>query len=271
MSRLRVLPLLAVALLCFTGCFEVEQEYTLNPDGSGMVVHQVRQADVMGQGEAGLKDMLKQQLEEAEGVDAWSDIAVRVTEDDSLEFRGTAYFANLNELSLKDAETLRFRWEPLAGGKGRLVLATGEDGGSAPATGSGDTQAQIDEALKEWKQMRPMMQGVLGSFKWKASFHLPGEVTASSSFETTGPQDVIFAIDGERYFEEIDSMMSDPDFLRTQAESGNLEMLDPQSDEMPSILIERLFGEDGAYVTTSAATKPSFDYDSAVEAARNAV
>lgn len=267
MSRSRVLSLLATALLCLTGCFEVEQEYTLNPDGSGKVVHQVRQPDVMGQGEAGLKEILKQQLEEAQGVDAWSDITVRVTEDDSFEFRGTAYFSNLNDLSLKDAETLRFGWEQMSGGAGRLMLQTEATSESTPAGSSDDAQERLDEALKEWKQMRPMMQGLLGSFKWQASFHLPGEVTASSNFEKSGPREVLFAINGERYFEEIDAMMSDAEFLEQQAAQGSLDMLDPESEAMPAVLVTRLFGEDGAYVTTAAAAKPTFDYASAVAAA----
>jgi hypothetical protein len=266
MSKLRVLMVLAVALVCLPGCFEVDQEYTLNPDGSGKVVHKVKQPDLMGQGASRLKEILKEQLTSAEGVDAWSDVSVELTDDGSTLFTGTAYFSDLNSLKLEGGDAFRFRWDAAAGGAHRLSMATGETG-SDPA-GAPNTEAEIREARTEWNQMRPMMQGLLGSLRWRATFHLPGNVSDRASFETSGPSVVTFSMTGDRYFQVMDELMSDEAFLEGQAKQGSLSgLMDPGGD-LPPDLVTRMFGENGVYALVPS-SRPQFDYASAVTAAQD--
>lgn len=261
MRKTHFLAVLAMALLCLTGCFEVDQQYTLNPDGSGKVVHRVKKPDVMGQGAAGLKDLVKSQMTGAKGVDAWSDVSVETTEDGSMVFTGTAYFSNLNELELEDADALRFRWIPAPNGA-RLELVTSEAQASESELSADEVAKQLEDAKKEWNQTKPMMQGILSSFKWRASFELPGEVVDSSSFETSGGSTVTFNMSGERYFQVIEELMNDEAFLEEQARLGNLGGMSPD-EAMPAEFAERLFGEGGVYAITSNGGA-QFDYASAV-------
>jgi hypothetical protein len=266
MSKIRVLMVLALALVCLPGCFEVDQEYTLNPDGSGRVIHRVKQPDLMGQGASRLKEILKEQLTSAEGVDAWSDVSVELTDDGSTLFTGTAYFSDLNSLKLEGGDAFRFRWDAAAGGVRRLSLVTG-DTSSGPA-GAPNTEAEIREARTEWTQMRPMMQGLLGSLKWRATFHLPGAVSDFASFDMSGTSVVTFNLTGDRYFQGMDELMSDEAFLAAQAKQGALAGLMEPGGDLPPELVTRMFGEDGVYALVSTSS-PQFDYASAVAAAHD--
>ena len=259
MRRNYVLALLTAALLCLTGCFEVEQEFTLNPDGSGKVVHQVKQPDVMGQGEAGLKNVLESHMN-SEGVDSWSDVSVEITDDGSFLFTGTAYFSDLNELELENG--LEFSWLPAEEGGYRLELQMAESTPTEEVATEQEIEESVKKAKTEWKQMKPMMQGFMSSFQWKSTFHLPGRVVRNSSFEMTGPSTVEFAMSGDRYFEVIEAMMTDEEFLEKQAREGKLGGMD--DDEIPPELMERLFGAAGAYAVTTSSVDSQFDYQAAV-------
>lgn len=269
MKKTGVLVVFAVVSLCLTGCFEVDQDYTLNPDGSGKVLHRVKQPDILGQGEAGLKQVLEKQLSEAKGVDAWSDVSVEISEDGSFLFTGTAYFSDLNELVLEDADAFRFRWEPSASGAYALTLDTSGGESEEFALSSDDIAAAVKKARQEWNQVKPMMQGMLGSFKWQASFHLPASVVDVSGLEETASDRVSFAMTGARYFEAVDEMMSDDAFLEAQARRGGFEAVADGDEQMPPEIMAKLFGEDGVYALTASKATPLFDYAAAVSAAES--
>lgn len=264
MSKLRAAAFVALVVVCLTGCFEVDQEYTLNPDGSGKVVHRLTQPDLLGQGEAGLKQLVEQQLSEAAGVDAWSDVTVESI-DGSLQFEGTAYFSDLNELRLGGGG-MNFRWDPRAG---RLYLATDEQSAGTPLPSEQIGEA-VSEARSEWKKVRPMLQGLLGSLRWHAAFNLPAEVSSASSFDRPSPRRVEIGIEGEKYFEILDSLMTDDEALRSLAASGSLESIGPEGESLPAAIVPLLFGGEAVEVMTTRGGKAQFDYAAEVAAADDA-
>lgn len=246
------LVLFVISGLLLTACFEVEQTYTLNPDGSGKVVHQVRRADIIGQGEDALPQMLQSQTGEASGVRAWSDVETFIDDDGFLVFRGVAYFDDLNTLGLVDGEALRFGWE-LDGSDGRLYLATrpGGDLGEAPP----DLDQQVTKMRQEWNQSRAMMQGVIGGVSWKATFALPGTIERVSDLQRSGST-VSIEMNGSDYFEALDELMTSDDMLVAMVRSG----WDDDSGEMPPMLMEKLYGDDGVFAALTVSA-PLFDYD----------
>jgi hypothetical protein len=102
--RRTALPFVASLCLAAAGCIDLEQEITLNPDGSGKVaVRWVAAPMELGTAkgpEARAKDLLKDEVTKCEGVDTWKDVSCTARNDGKFEFRGTAYFKDFAQLKL---------------------------------------------------------------------------------------------------------------------------------------------------------------------------
>src|SRR5258706_3042028 len=93
---------LSVALaLLLAGCLDLDNEFMLNPDGSGKVKIKCISAPVSFNltdkkpPEEVLKTNVRQTLEQSEGVDAWSDVVAAIRDDGKMSFSGTAYFKDI--------------------------------------------------------------------------------------------------------------------------------------------------------------------------------
>ena len=81
------LSLCLSAILTLTGCFDTRQEFTLNPDGSGKVVHECRFDDLGSiwknsiDSEKSLQGSIRRLIEESKGVDLWRDVKFLRMED----------------------------------------------------------------------------------------------------------------------------------------------------------------------------------------------
>lgn len=110
--RLATLSLVAVSLSLLSGCIEMTQTFTLNPDGRGKVLYDVKMPPDLGGGlniggpPGGPKEKTPEELKQAflknqmnaPGVTAWKDVSVKWTDDGRLHFIGTAYFEKLDDL-----------------------------------------------------------------------------------------------------------------------------------------------------------------------------
>ena len=116
------------ALILLSGCFETKQEFTLNPDGSGKVVHEstFQTMDITGGGqrdaERQMKAAVAEVISQSKGVEAWRDVSYEIGDDGRIAFRGTAYFRNLSELDIPNQTMLEFDWAR-DGGTGNLSEA----------------------------------------------------------------------------------------------------------------------------------------------------
>lgn len=112
MRPTRFFPLLCIfiALLC-AGCLDVDQTFTINPDGSGKVLVD---ADLnlpfitMGASsprevEEQLRAYAGEIIEGSEGVEVWKDVECTKLRNGHVRFRGTAYFPDLSALKIKQA------------------------------------------------------------------------------------------------------------------------------------------------------------------------
>ncbi|HEU4338925.1 MAG TPA: hypothetical protein VFS19_02555, partial [Planctomycetota bacterium] len=92
--RLLIPAILAIFAL---GCMDREEEYTLNPDGSGKAVISWVAApfDPFGMGGARdpdqiMKKLVRGALSEIPGIDCWKDVTFTLRPDGKIAFKGTA-------------------------------------------------------------------------------------------------------------------------------------------------------------------------------------
>jgi hypothetical protein len=268
----RILGGLAVLLLA--GCFETKQEFTLNPDGSGKVVHEstFQEVDFGSQGatpERALKKAVAGILEHAKGVEAWQDVSYQRLEDGRIHFKGTAYFKNLAEFDMPNQTMLHFNWQVGPDGKGGVLTLRQTKEDSAKAKKSAAASLTPEERAKKlredrtkFQQSKPMFAGIFGSMRHEAVFHLPGKASGPSAFETgaDGSQRLVF--DGNRMLEVMEKLIMDDTWM---AEHGDREGQLPEADEMMGRL---MFGAKGPVRVTVPAVGPAaFDYAAAVTAA----
>ena len=87
MHKLMKWIFMGTVLLGLCGCLQTTDEFYINPDGSGKVIHEALLTPVdIGSGlsmtpEEKLNNIVQDELERARGVDAWKDISYDETQD----------------------------------------------------------------------------------------------------------------------------------------------------------------------------------------------
>jgi len=287
--------LLAICSVVVTGCLETKDDFTVNPDGSGKVVHELT-LQPMNLGALGgggglnmggaeqpggqtpdplveMKKSVKGILDQSEGVDTWKDVFYERTPDGRTYFKGTAYFSDINDLTLGTGQMsadmgLRFSRDA----SGRIVIEIKDDEEaqdaepSIPRMSEAELNQQLAEARQQYNTMgKPMMQMMLSSFKSEVIFRLPGAIQEISNFQKVDASTVSLTIDGAKLFAAMDRMMQDDAFMKEQIRTGN----DPFSGGGNEMLNEMLFGEKGPIrVVVASPTQPLFDYNAEMAAAK---
>ena len=301
-SRLRFLTLLAfvvaVCAIAIAGCVETKDEFTVNPDGSGKIVHELTfpsmdlgpgsemgsegaSFDITGGEPSGpqaqLKKSVKEILSQSSGVDTWKDVSYKMTDDGRSYFKGTAYFPNINNLSLHNAgfsSDMKLNFTRDISGEITIELKSEEQAEEGKAVKPPTTElseAELDEDVKDAKlrynQTKPMMQDILSGLKSETILHLPADIKEISNFEKVNARTVRIAFEGSKMIEVMDKMMQDEAWLKEQIRAGK----DPLRDGPESGLAmnEMLFGEKAPVrIVVAQGAQQLFDYDAEVTAAR---
>jgi hypothetical protein len=285
---LSVAAILAASAM-LAGCFEIKQDTSLNPDGSGKAVVELTMPDMgamgMGMGmnektpppdpEVTLKQFAKKTLDDTKGVEAWSDVSFARTEDGRMKFKGTAYFKDLAAFRLstgKGDNGPTFRKDD----KGGMVLemAMSEDEAKAPEPPAKSPPPSAEELAKliqaarlQYQQMRPMMEMMLGKMKVEMTFRLPGTLAEVSGFEKQPDGSVRIAIDGAKMLQVMDQLNADDAYVRQAILAGKK----PGAADMDPAKTEKMFGTKGPFrARATGDMKPLFDYAAAVKAAKEA-
>jgi len=258
-----------VALL--TGCFETRQEFTINPDGSGKVVHECRFQNIdLTQSDASPEDALKEAIAKvisgAKGVDAWRDVSYKRLDDGRLFFKGTAYFKDLSKLSLPNQTSIDFKW-------GRnvddaiLTLRTNKtesrDGLSIERKpvdlsklNPGERAAKLKEERAKFQQMKPMLLGFIGTMKQEVVMHLPGRLVESSNLKSNADGGVRIEYSGAQMLAAMEKLIENDAWFARQIGSLGLQER-PALDED---LNELVFGTKAPVRAIVRGGKPLFDY-----------
>lgn len=267
------LATLGVAFL-LSACYDTKQEFTLNPDGSGKVLHECsfQNLNLSNNGndtsEEALQDAIAKIITDSKGVDAWTDVSFKRLEDDRMWFRGTAYFKNIDELEIPNQSMLQFAWKKQGDGMADLTLKLkkSENPKSKPdiATMTPEERAKkIKDDRAKFQQSKPMFAAILGTLKQSVSFKLPGKVASQSNFKTSAAGTLDLTFDGAKMIDALEKLINDDDSWL--AKNG----FDAQdAPEIDDELGNLLFGEKAPVkATVSSASAPLFDYASEVAAA----
>lgn len=275
--------LLAAALLaCLAGCLDMDSEFTLNPDGSGKVKIRCVSAPVsfdIGEKKKSpdelMKSLVRETLEQSQGVDAWADVTAAIRDDGKVSFSGTAYFKDIAQLKLRvmgvggQGSDLAFAKEKDGGVS---VEVTGEKKEAKPAKPPGPmTDDQIKARMKEerakYQQSKPMMEAFLKDLKVRTRVNLPGALGEVHNFKKTGPSSVEIAIEGNALLKVVDGLAMDDAYMKKNILEGrDLNSSGPESD---GAFKAKLFGEDAPIrAATKGPLKPLFDYEAEAAPAR---
>jgi hypothetical protein len=285
------LVLLAALPLVLGGCVELKQDATVNPDGSGKMVIEIAMPAMppMGMNIGGadapkpdpdmlLKSFGKKTMDEAKGVETWSDVSLGMTDDGRMKFKGTAYFKDVAKLQVGKSEG------PSSGGgvtwvkdpKGGMTLSMSmepdKDQPKPPAAKPAEmTEEQLTKAVQqakmEWQQVKPMMQMMLTKMKIQNVFHLPGTLAEVTGFKKEADGSVSVTIEGIKVLDVMDKQMADDAYIKAAIKAGK----DPVKDKPSDDVMEKAFGFKGtlsAHVTGDL--KPLFDYAKESAAAKAA-
>jgi len=272
-------------LLLAGGCFDTKEDFTLNPDGSGKVVHECTFQTVnLNAGNenqdpgAALTNAVRELLRQVKGVDAWRDVTFKTLDDGRLYFRGTAYFKDLSKLDIPNQTMLEFNWAQTADGNALLTLRTNKSESSdqavvhppkAPAKDlSPEELAKIIKQQRvQFQQSKPMMAGILGPMKQAVVWHLPGKVSSSSNFARDNAGNLTLKFEGAKMLEVMDKLVNDDEWCRKHGGTGfdNVQ----EKPVMDAEFNQLIFGENAPVSARVAGTAgPLFDYAAEVEAAK---
>lgn len=267
------------ALMLLTGCFETKDEFTINPDGSGKVVHEssFQQVNLGNQEEAtedSLKEAIGKVITESKGIEAWRDVSFKRLDDGRLFFKGTAYFTNLNTLDIPNQTMLEFDWQKSDGGA-VLTLRTNKGGADQgfkaekqPVDLSKLPPAERSKKLKEerakFQQSKGMMTAVMGNMKHEAIFHLPGKVGESSNFTKDASGALRLQFEGAKLLAAMESLINNDEWAAKNLDSfGGKEK--PAMDAEVNALV---FGSKAPVRAVVSGGQPLFNYAVEVAAAK---
>ena len=275
-------------LLLTSGCFDTKEDFTLNPDGSGKVIHECtfQSVNLNSDGETPdtgkvLTNAVRELLQQVKGVDAWRDVTFKAQDDGRLYFRGTAYFKNLSKLNIPNQTMLEFDWTKTADGGALLTLRTNQADTEVSegvtmqhrqrkTPPKNLTPAEQDKLIKQqrgqYQQSKPMLAGFLGNMKHAVVLRLPGQVTHSANFTKDAAGNLAIRFDGAKMMEVMDKLVNDDDWCRKHNGTG----FDAQEKPvMDAEMNQYFFGENAPVsATVAGAGKPLFDYMAEVAAAQ---
>ncbi|HEX7901528.1 MAG TPA: hypothetical protein VF950_27460 [Planctomycetota bacterium] len=235
---------------------QLEHEYFFNPDGSGKV--KVRWSGPAGGPDIDPRKFIGEEVGQAKGVDAWSDVSYGPEEDRAV-FRGTAYFRNVSEL--------RFHCQGMHVNSTDFATATDPKGGFT-VVGRIETKsdapvavAKLPEAIAEARaQMemgREFIEGMFDGLRCTCVLRLPGKIKTPKNAKKVDDTSVSTEMKGRDLLDIIDRLMKDDALMGEMLKRGG------GPDAIASLL-----GDLGpAEVSTKGKTAPLFDYESEVAAA----
>jgi hypothetical protein len=257
---------------------------TLNPDGSGKAVIEVRQSAPAGEAKPALSKAegaaptqaeamaaAKSILGRCKGVDTWVDLAVGVSPDGLMTFKGTAYFKDLGQfrVDMSRGGTLPVTWEKDP--KGGQVLQLERPGGPPPPKPAElspeELDKQVEEVQKSWKETRvhmaPEAQGSLIDLSYK----LPGEPAEVAGFKKEADGSLHIRLDGTKFVAALDAFMADAKALasviQATGEGHGASLL------FLHVIEEKVLGAKFPFTARVAGeAKPQFDYAAEVKAAK---
>ena len=272
-------------VMIISSCFQSEEIYMLNPDGSAKIkVMQRSPINVFGnkKGEQLKQDILSKVrdfLYDAEGVEAWTDFEYEISPDSSrIELRGTAYVPDISKLE-GEAFGFSFGHELQDGGDRGKLFVIDKDKKDEPGIEERqeeplkpvekmteeEIEAEIENMKTEYNSFRGMAQMMLGTMEVMTIVDLPGEIVDLNGFQRLNDRSVEFGFKGEKVLKKLDSMTSQEGFWREQVMSGDRLFSDDMEMEK---VIQVMFGTSEPPHVVYENDGKMFDYKKEIEKAK---
>ena len=261
---------IALGCLLLNSCFETEQEFTLNPDGTGKMVLNTVFPNIQLNGDEdptdeALQDAVAKFLKKAEGVETWRDVSYQWEDDGRIRFKGTGYFRDISKVDLGNAGSMSFAWKA-ADGNGTLSMDfKKDDDEDEPKKISPDPAQRAKEMKAErakFQQSKPMLIGFLSGMKHSAVFNLPGKAGKTVNFSPGADGKLGITVTGEKMLAAMEKLVNDDDWL----EKNGFDPKDGPADM--NAMNEGLFGSAGAVTAERTSVGAAlFDYAKEVAAA----
>lgn len=284
MSRILGRTVLVVAtILAVAGCYEIETEITLNPDGSGKAridavfppaARATRGAKKVSD-EQMIKSTIVDLIENSEGVEAWRDVSYEFNEAGRIRFRGTAYFKHishfrLHNLGVVERSLLRDSNSDLLL---RLTRREPEDQTDTEEIGQNtlseiEITEKIESAKMEYQRGKPVLNAFLRDFRMTEIFHFGGRIKLVRNFTRDKRGSVRIGVTGKRLLQVLDTFAKDDSWWRKQILSGSDFANGRFADDLD--FNEALFGKRAPITLVLCDwTGPLFDYGTEVRSAKN--
>ncbi len=284
-KRFSLLSIAALGLF-ISGCLDTNDTFFINPDGSGKVIHEavlepfdLELGEKLTQ-EQKLRKTIKNELEEAEGVEVWKDVTYKRLDEKKIYFKGTAYFKDLSKLKFYNIGTSVSFLDKisLTQDDDQLILelksstkkneAEAEEKLKPSLLSDEDILKKVEEERVKYEQSKPMLMALLPMLKIKKTFGLPGELKEFTNFKKLEDGSLQNEFNGETFLKFMDEKVKDDEWMKAQIKSGGdfQNGLAPAEDDQ---LNQFLFGEPGPIRAVSRGhLKPLFDYSSEVVSAK---
>lgn len=306
MIRKLALALLATAGFFMTGCIQMDQKTTINPDGSGKldIKATLDLGPLMGlmqqQGGENAKadpshEMLVGILAQTKGIDVWKDAKSVKGADGKLTVTATGYFKDISKVqsgnpmsslggggksempemgqfkSSKDADGNWILEVPLdLGGK----KEAGEKPQPKEKMNDEEIEAKVEEMRQQFGAMKPMMEQMLGGMKIKNSIEVGGTIKDSGLFTKVDDKTASLELSFGKMFTAMEALIKDDAVAKKLAQAGGsnpMEMLgseDPEMKEIGKKMLGAMVGGKGEPRIVVKPGEPVFDYAAEAEKAK---
>ena len=249
---------------------------TLNPDGSGKAVVEVRQSAPAGDPKAAptLKNQLalaRMVLMGCRGVETWSDLSVGASPDGPVTFKGTAYFKSLDgfHIRIPGAGTQFVTWDKdaKAGGVLKFDPLAGEPLPEPVKLPPDELAKRVAEAQAEWKRKRATMWNEIESTAFDISCKLPGEPPEVTGFRKEADGTLHVTMNGKKFLAALDALVADDKALGDGLQAAGGQGVFSEAF-FRQVVQEKIFGGKPPFTATvKGEMKPQFDYAAEVKAA----
>lgn len=277
MKKLLTALLAATFVISLSGCIEEKNEYFVNADGSGKVIHEVLAVGGSMNFSGGdepdpatqLKELTQETLQNAKGIEAWSDVTTEISDDGKLHFKGTAYFKDINKVSFERENVNTSPGISINCNNGLLTLEMedGQEEDTSSELPENLTDEQIQQIIKQqrlkYNQSKPLMQSILANLKQTNIVHFDGQIQQAVNFQQNDDT-VSLELDGKKLIEYMDTFMADDKKIEQMIRAGKtMEESDFEG------FYEYLGGEPAQPRAVIQLTGSVFDYKTQVKKAKD--
>ncbi len=265
-----------------TSCFDQQQTFTVNPDGSGKYTAVVT---VNPQGLGGLgaapptdpgKQIMLQMIRGAEGIQVWSEAKTETTSDGKVKVTMTGYYPDVNKVKLQagmggggtkgpKANALVSKNE---GGTWRLELGLPE--GASSATGSSGASATppsseaIKQAQTQWQSSKALVGPLLADAKVVTVINAGGSITETLGFSKDSDSSATLTMTGSKLIDSVDKTIMDDKLAGEMLAGGDLTSGLRDQKRLQKLVMDAVTDGKGMPQVTLKPGSPAFDYKAEV-------